>query len=106
MLTKKPEHRRSPRFPCRGPAGATIFTDKAGYEADTHDVSDLGMGLISRAPIGFGMTIAIKPQDGSLRAGMIHAVVKHATALPDGTWLIGCRLTQSVQHGVSWKSRF
>ena len=65
------------------------------YPAVLRDVSRRGVGLLTCAWFGVDTELSIRLMD--LPRGVrntLPARVRHATALPDGTWLIGCRLTR------------
>jgi hypothetical protein len=67
------------------------------YLAGLHDLSVLGIGLWGKHELNPGTAIDILlPQTKWSRAGVLPAVVRHATTRPDGIWLLGCKFSRLV----------
>jgi hypothetical protein len=75
---------------------ASGFQKENGF-AELHDLSVLGIGLWGNQKLDPGTTIEILlPQTKWSRAGILPAVVRHATTTPDGIWLLGCKFSRLV----------
>jgi hypothetical protein len=66
-------------------------------QAQLRDISESGVGLITAEPLSTTARLALELHTGhGSDSGLLTAWVRHATLLPDGSWLIGCSLTRNL----------
>jgi hypothetical protein len=73
------------------------------YQAVVRDLSVSGMGLLLDHPFEIGTVLAIQLRQA--RHGLsciLSGKVIHATAQPDGRWLVGCELSRSLTDDEIW----
>jgi hypothetical protein len=74
------------------------------WQAEIHDVSVAGVGLVlnRRFEKGAGLAIDIPPTDMDLGNTLLTKVV-HVKALPDGRWLLGCAFVSKLSEDEVWR---
>jgi hypothetical protein len=96
------EHRCSKRHRCKKDSALRLMqrSKYKRHEAVIYDVSPRGLGLLIACKLEPGITIAIfLKQDLSQASDIVSAKVTHATAQPDGRWLVGCSLSRRLSDG-------
>jgi hypothetical protein len=95
------EHRSSGRQRCKKDSKLRLM-QRAKYrchQALVYDVSPGGLGLLLDCKLDAGILVAILlKKDLSEASDILSARVKHATAQPDGRWLIGCSLSRTLSN--------
>lgn len=67
--------------------------------ASIHDFSEQGIGLVFTRELGIGTLLALRLKGGQVGvSGILTAEVRHASPLPDGYWLLGCRLNRELTY--------
>jgi hypothetical protein len=92
--------RGADRYPCdlRPLVPRLLRPSYGGLHALVRDISAVGIGLMVDRRLEAGSLLAVHL--GAWRAGessVLLAEVVHATAQPDGGWLIGCKLSRPLQ---------
>lgn len=91
------DRRKSIRLPCQKNCSVRAFTAKTTYPARILNVSQSGLGLASDERIAVETRMTLRLYEPELQVKMLHAIVRHATALESGGgWLIGCELLQDL----------
>ena len=92
----EPEDRRSlERYLCRRQTKVRVLAKPGlnSFSAIVRDISMLGIGLLVDEPCEPGTLLALQLRSRHARfSGILTATVKHATAQPNGAWLLGCSL--------------
>ncbi len=95
-----PDDRRSlERYICRRHTEVRVLAKPgcAAFPATVRDISQLGIGLVAEKPCKPGTFLALRLRTRDARfSDLLTASVKHATALPDGGWLLGCALSRTL----------
>ncbi|MCI0681937.1 MAG: PilZ domain-containing protein [Gemmataceae bacterium] len=89
--------RRSMQRQPAGTIGPIQIICGAPTEPVTVSVADLslqGLGLLASAALPPGTLLAVQPADHHKRVPNLSATVRHATARPDGRWVLGCVLSR------------
>ncbi len=95
----KVERRASVRLHCdaKGHCQSVSLQREPPWQANVRDISCTGIGLL--LPRRFERGTLLTVELGEAAAGQTHlllARVVHATAQPEGNWLIGCALTSPL----------
>ena len=87
--------RTTHRFP--GTIGPLkVRSDADSFEATVRDFSIMGVGLLCEHAVLQGVTLTIEGSRFGKPVQPLAAEVRHATQLPSGEWLVGCRFTRHL----------
>ena len=74
-----------------------LASNQQSYSGEIQDISVQGLGLVCAHKLDLGIRFEIQlPSTTWSRPNLLPAVVRHATAQPDGTWLLGASFTRNV----------
>lgn len=71
---------------------------ESSWQATVRNVSASGIGLILERRFERGVLLTVELNDRDGHPHLILARVRHATALPEGGWLIGCSLLDPLSE--------
>jgi hypothetical protein len=95
----RPDRRLVQRYRCarRHRVRLVIQQDLREQQAVLHDASAWGVGLLALEPLAPGTVLVFQPPGRPAGSPcVLTATVRHATALPDRTWHLGCSLSQPL----------
>jgi len=93
------EHRAVPRVPgdTVGPLKLRVEPMALSFSTNVRDVSIQGMGLIADQAFVLGTSFVVESgPSGIALPKELTAHLRHATMLPDGRWLLGCRFSRHL----------
>jgi hypothetical protein len=99
-LQKGGERRGVERLPLTGRMRVpyTVQPSSEIRWATVIDASAVGLGLLATDPIDAEAVIGLQLDSGKNSQRVVLGSVRHCTACPDGFWLIGCALRESLTH--------
>ena len=95
----KVERRASIRLQCdaKGHCQSVSLQRESAWEARVRDISCNGIGLLLSRRFERGTLLTIELAETTTgQTRLLLARVVHATAQPEGNWLLGCALTTSL----------
>jgi len=93
------EHRAVPRVPgdTVGPLKLRVEPMALSFSTNVRDVSIQGVGLIAEQAFVLGTSFVVESGPSGIALPMeLTAHLRHATMLPDGRWLLGCRFSRHL----------
>ena len=93
------EQRSVPRAPgdTVGPLKLRAESMALSFSANVRDVSIQGIGLFGEQAFAVGTTFVVESGPNGIAPPIeLTAHLQHATMLPDGRWLLGCRFSRHL----------
>ena len=80
-----------------GPLKLRVEPMALSFSTNVRDVSIQGMGLIADQAFVLGTSFVVESGPSGIALPMeLTAHLRHATMLPDGRWLLGCRFSRHL----------
>jgi hypothetical protein len=77
-----------------------VFVEEEPHLARVDDLSMAGVGLVLDHPLGEGVEVALKMHNRQSGFGCLRvAKIAHATARPEGGYLVGFRFVNPLSEG-------